>query len=162
MVSRHKDIIRLETVSHRFRRRLGLCWAKVSSYFVYWKSSLSCRYFICLTTLPVYTLCSTGQPIGPTLRVKPGDLLTVTLNNSLPAGSSVDRELYDYTHNPQNEMDEPRNMTIIYNRLVSKPNFNSVTGSLLLSSHLHHALRYRMRSPVIRVILPMASGVGTI
>lgn len=58
-----------------------------------------------------------SKPMGPTLRVKPGDALSVTLNNLLPPGSDLDRELYDYTHDPQNEIDNLVNMTIIYNRL---------------------------------------------
>eukprot|EP00814_Leptocylindrus_danicus_P002642 CAMPEP_0116035790 /NCGR_PEP_ID=MMETSP0321-20121206/20639_1 /TAXON_ID=163516 /ORGANISM="Leptocylindrus danicus var. danicus, Strain B650" /LENGTH=105 /DNA_ID=CAMNT_0003512813 /DNA_START=21 /DNA_END=335 /DNA_ORIENTATION=- len=37
-----------------------------------------------------------GGPIGPTLRVKPGDLLTVTLVNNLGPGSDLDTELYEY------------------------------------------------------------------
>jgi FtsP/CotA-like multicopper oxidase with cupredoxin domain len=58
-----------------------------------------------------------GKPIGPTLRVKPGDTLTVTLNNKLPPGTDLDRELYDYTHDPRNEISNYVNLTKIFNRL---------------------------------------------
>jgi FtsP/CotA-like multicopper oxidase with cupredoxin domain len=58
-----------------------------------------------------------GDPIGPTLRVKPGDTLTVTLNNKLPPGSDLDRELYEYTHDSKNEISDFVNLTKIFNRL---------------------------------------------
>ena len=38
-----------------------------------------------------------GSPVGPTLRVKPGDLLKVTLINNLDPVSDLDKELYAYT-----------------------------------------------------------------
>ena len=38
-----------------------------------------------------------GNPTGPTLRVKPGDVLTVTLINNLQPGLELDKELYAYT-----------------------------------------------------------------
>ena len=58
-----------------------------------------------------------NKPMGPTLRVKPGDTLTVTLQNNLPTSTPLDRELYNYIQDEQNEINDPINMTIIYNRL---------------------------------------------
>jgi FtsP/CotA-like multicopper oxidase with cupredoxin domain len=56
-------------------------------------------------------------PVGPTIRLKPGDLLTVTLENELMPESNRTRELMQYVMDPQNEIDNLVNVTIIYNRL---------------------------------------------
>lgn len=58
-----------------------------------------------------------ASPIGPTIRVKPGDTLKVTLNNNLAPGTDLDRELNAYVMDPQNAVDNDVNVTIIYNRL---------------------------------------------
>ena len=58
-----------------------------------------------------------GEPCGPTLRVRPGDTLKVTLINNLPAMTSTENELYNYIQDPQNEIDNLVNVTAIYNRL---------------------------------------------
>ena len=42
-----------------------------------------------------------GEPCGPTLRVSPGDVLVVTLENKIMV-SDVDRALYDYVMDPSN------------------------------------------------------------
>jgi hypothetical protein len=55
-----------------------------------------------------------GLPVGPTLRVKPGDTLRVTLVNNLPSVSAIDRELWDYVYNPESDY---VNVSRIYNRL---------------------------------------------
>ena len=55
-----------------------------------------------------------GAPMGPTLRVKPGDTLKVTLNNLLDPPSAHDLELRDYVYDPTSD---PLNLTIISNRL---------------------------------------------
>jgi hypothetical protein len=55
-----------------------------------------------------------GLPFGPTLRVKPGDTLRVTLVNNLPSVSAIDRELWDYVYNPEANY---VNVSRIYNRL---------------------------------------------
>ena len=55
-----------------------------------------------------------GAPMGPTLRVKPGDTLKVTLNNLLDPASAHDLELRDYITDPTSD---PLNLTIISNRL---------------------------------------------
>jgi FtsP/CotA-like multicopper oxidase with cupredoxin domain len=65
-----------------------------------------------------------GAPIGPTLRVKPGDVLAVTLQNNLPAGSSLDRELYNYVMDPVNEANNEANVTIVFNRLAANGNIH--------------------------------------
>ena len=57
------------------------------------------------------------EPYGPTLRVKAGDTLRVTLINNLPAMTSQEQELYNYIQDPQNEIDNLVNVTAIYNRL---------------------------------------------
>ena len=62
---------------------------------------------------PLYNGC----PLGPTIRVKPGDILKVKLNNFLPPGSDTDHQLYAYTHNEQNEQNDLTNMTIVFDRL---------------------------------------------
>lgn len=64
-----------------------------------------------------------GKPIGPTLRVSPGDTVSVTLKNSLPPVSDLDRELYAYTHDKANEQ-QVANFTSIYNRLSLIGNVN--------------------------------------
>lgn len=58
-----------------------------------------------------------GKPVGPTLRVKPGDEVSLTLRNDLPPSPDIDRELLSYILDPQNEMNDEANVTIIYNRL---------------------------------------------
>jgi hypothetical protein len=55
-----------------------------------------------------------GLPIGPTLRLKPGDTFRVTLVNNLPSVSAVDRELWDYVYNPESDY---VNVSRVYNRL---------------------------------------------
>lgn len=65
------------------------------------------------------------KPIGPTLRVKPGDLLTVTLNNNLDPGTDLDRELYSYILDPESE---DINVTIIANRLDEIGNVVSIAN----------------------------------
>jgi len=66
-------------------------------------------------TSPLYN----GRPVGPTLRVKPGDTLTVNLVNRQEPGTATDRELYEYTTNPRDARDDDVNVTIITNRLSS-------------------------------------------
>jgi len=56
-----------------------------------------------------------GEAVGPTLRAKPGDTVSVTLNNLLPPGSDLDRELFAYIND---EAADDVNVTIIYNRLT--------------------------------------------
>jgi FtsP/CotA-like multicopper oxidase with cupredoxin domain len=60
-----------------------------------------------------------GKPVGPTLRVKPGDTLRVTLVNNLDATSmdhapEVSRSLYYYIYNDKSDF---VNVSRIYNRL---------------------------------------------
>lgn len=52
--------------------------------------------------------------MGPTLRLKPGDLLTVTLNNRLDPSPALDKELNAYVMDPTSD---DGNVTVIYNRL---------------------------------------------
>ena len=82
-----------------------------------------------------------NSPMGPTLRVKPGDTLTVTLVNNLPKATSVDRELYDYVYDEQHEMNDFVNTTIIYNRLdeignLFNPKFG-YWGTNYVNLHFH-------------------------
>jgi L-ascorbate oxidase len=84
-----------------------------------------------------------GGPVGPTLRVKPGDLLTVTLNNNLVASPPRDLELLEYIQDPQNEIDDDANVTKIYNRLSSEGNLDhpqfGFWGYSLANIHFHGA-----------------------
>ena len=82
-----------------------------------------------------------GGPIGPTLRVKPGDTLTVTLLNLQRPTTDYVRELTDYVMDPQNELDDLANVTIIYNRLdefgnYGKPKFGFF-GFNYVNVHFH-------------------------
>ena len=84
-----------------------------------------------------------GGPVGPTLRVRPGDVLTVTLNNNLPPSPLRDIELLHYIQNPQNEVDNYVNVTKIYNRLdeignAHNPEFG-FWGFNLANLHFHGA-----------------------
>jgi FtsP/CotA-like multicopper oxidase with cupredoxin domain len=82
-------------------------------------------------------------PVGPTLRVRPGDLLTVTLNNNLPPSPSRDIELLRYIQDPKNEIDDYVNVTKIYNRLDEIGNTHSPEfgfwGFNLANLHFHGA-----------------------
>ncbi|CAB9519108.1 Multicopper oxidase [Seminavis robusta] len=84
-----------------------------------------------------------GGPVGPTLRVIPGDTLRVTLNNNLPPSPPGDIELLNYVKNPQNEIDSYVNVTKIYNRLSSIGNVYNPEygfwGFNLASLHFHGA-----------------------
>ena len=84
-----------------------------------------------------------GGPIGPTLRVKPGDTLTVTLINNLAPGSDLDRELYDYTHDPQAQKANDANMTIVYNRLDSIGNILNPPIAPTCPCYYHWGLHYQ-------------------
>lgn len=84
-----------------------------------------------------------GGPVGPTLRVKPGDLLTVHLVNNLPPSSTSDRELLAYIQDPRNEMQNLANVTKVFNRLspignVYDPEFG-FWGFSLQNLHFHGA-----------------------
>mmetsp|Transcript_3218 Transcript_3218/g.6048 ORF Transcript_3218/g.6048 Transcript_3218/m.6048 type:complete len:591 (+) Transcript_3218:145-1917(+) len=85
-----------------------------------------------------------GEPIGPTLRVKPGDTLRVTLVNNLRPMTESERELYEYVQDPANEEANEANVTVIYNRLdasngnVYNPTFG-FWGLNLVNLHFHGA-----------------------
>ena len=49
--------------------------------------------------------------------MKPGDTVTVTLNNNLAPSPELDRELNAYVMDPANLEDNEANVTVIYNRL---------------------------------------------
>jgi FtsP/CotA-like multicopper oxidase with cupredoxin domain len=55
-----------------------------------------------------------GAAIGPTLRVRPGDTLTITLQNNLAPSPALDHELHAYVMDPRSD---DANVTAIYNRL---------------------------------------------
>mmetsp|Transcript_24682 Transcript_24682/g.38025 ORF Transcript_24682/g.38025 Transcript_24682/m.38025 type:complete len:605 (-) Transcript_24682:603-2417(-) len=82
-----------------------------------------------------------GNPIGPTLRVKPGDTLTVTLNNNLDPSPAYDRELMEYVQNPNSD---ESNVTIIYNRLTANGNIYDSDygywGLNYMNLHFHGAM----------------------
>jgi FtsP/CotA-like multicopper oxidase with cupredoxin domain len=89
-----------------------------------------------IRTSPQYNKCG----VGPTLRVKPGDTLVVNLHNNLPAGSDLDVELYQVTHDPNSD---PVNRTIIANRLSLVGNQGSPAfgyyGASYMNLHFHGA-----------------------
>jgi FtsP/CotA-like multicopper oxidase with cupredoxin domain len=82
-----------------------------------------------------------GAPVGPTLRVKPGDTLAVTLENKLPPPTDLDRELYGYIQDPVSEEEDELNVTIIYNRLDEAGNIHNPTfgfwGLNYMNLHFH-------------------------
>jgi FtsP/CotA-like multicopper oxidase with cupredoxin domain len=90
-----------------------------------------------------YAPAFNGGPIGPTLRVKPGDMLRVTLQNNLDTSAPRDLELLQYIQDPQNEENDPINVTIIYNRLSSIGNLYEPEygfwGLNLQNIHFHGA-----------------------
>ena len=55
-----------------------------------------------------------GLPVGPTLIVRQGDTMKVTLRNSLPPGSDLDKALYAYVRDPASD---EHNVTAIVNRI---------------------------------------------
>lgn len=55
-----------------------------------------------------------GLPVGPTLIVRQGDTMRVTLRNSLPPSSDLDKELYAYVRDPDSD---EHNVTAIANRI---------------------------------------------
>lgn len=82
-----------------------------------------------------------GKAMGPTLRVKPGDTVTVHLVNNLEPVSGYDRELYNYLRDP---MSDPINATIIANRLspqgfIWNPAFG-YWGLHFMNLHFHGAM----------------------
>jgi hypothetical protein len=92
-----------------------------------------------------------GGAVGPTLRVKPGDILTVTLNNKMDPSPARDLELNDYVLNTSSD---DANVTVIYNRLTAIGNLvrfqngrNKSSGifpychSFELSMHLYRAFQ---------------------
>jgi hypothetical protein len=66
-----------------------------------------------------------GGTVGPTIRLKPGDIFKVNLKNSLEPGSAMDRELSGYVMDIQNNIDSDANVTTIYNRLSTNGNIVS-------------------------------------
>jgi len=58
-----------------------------------------------------------GGPIGPTLRLKPGDLLIVTLNNDLEPSDGDEMDNLDFVQDPDSETDDPARVAMVYNRL---------------------------------------------
>jgi FtsP/CotA-like multicopper oxidase with cupredoxin domain len=72
-----------------------------------------------------------GAAVGPTLRVKPGDKLTVTLNNNLDPSPAHDKELYSYV---MDRTSDDANVTIVYNRLTEIGNIVSIENQLPAST----------------------------
>lgn len=63
-----------------------------------------------------------GEPVGPTLRVSPGDTLRVTLVNTLET-SALDRELQEYVM-------DPKSVSVVIERFV----IYNVRRNLLIAS----------------------------
>jgi Multicopper oxidase len=86
-----------------------------------------------------------GAAVGPTLRVKPGDTLTVTLNNNLDPSPAHDKDLYSYVMDPTSD---DANVTIVYNRLTEIGNIVSSAIQLPVSTCVFHC-RSLLHSPII-------------
>jgi FtsP/CotA-like multicopper oxidase with cupredoxin domain len=84
-----------------------------------------------------------GAAVGPTLRVKPGDTLTVTLKNNLDPSPAHDKELYSYI---MDRSSNDANVTIVYNRLTDIGNIVSSTIQLPASTCVFHC-RWFTHSP---------------
>jgi len=85
-----------------------------------------------------------GNAMGPTIRVKPGDSVSITLKNNLDHISSQERELLDYVYNPESEVLNELNVTIVYNSLTSEgysggePKYG-FWGNNFMNLHIHGA-----------------------
>jgi FtsP/CotA-like multicopper oxidase with cupredoxin domain len=76
-----------------------------------------------------------GQPMGPTLKVKPGDVLTLTLNNQLSPISEDQAEMMAKLHDGDADAAE---VTKLYNRLQDDGNmFGPQWGQNYMNIHLH-------------------------
>ena len=58
--------------------------------------------------------CYNGQPMGPTIKVKPGDVLTITLDNNLAPSSEEEKAMMTTVKDPKADTAE---VTKLYNRL---------------------------------------------
>ena len=77
---------------------------------------------------------------GPTLRVKPGDVITLTLVNNLPPSSPEDKEKMKMMKaaNPDPSSEDFASVTKIYNRLQDDGNINGeFWGHSYQNIHLH-------------------------
>jgi FtsP/CotA-like multicopper oxidase with cupredoxin domain len=87
-----------------------------------------------------YAPAYNGAPVGPTLRLKPGDTLTVILINNLEPESEYAKELKTYTSDPTNNR---TNVTIIENRLSEIGEFHDPAfgywGHNFMNLHWHGA-----------------------
>jgi len=85
-----------------------------------------------------------GKAMGPTIRVKPGDLVSITLKNNLEHSTSQERELLKYVYNPRSELSDELNVTIAYNSLTregyagGKPKYG-FWGKNYMNLHIHGA-----------------------
>jgi FtsP/CotA-like multicopper oxidase with cupredoxin domain len=84
-----------------------------------------------------------GFPVGPTLRVKPGDTISLTLKNNLSPGSAVDRSLYEYVSDPESFIKNYTNLTIVSDRLSAVGNPSAPVygfwGLQYMNIHFHGA-----------------------
>lgn len=76
-----------------------------------------------------------GQPMGPTLKVKPGDVLTLTLDNQLPTSSAADKAKMAMLKDPTADAN---NVTKMYNRLKADGSLSGEQwGQHFMNIHLH-------------------------
>jgi len=85
-----------------------------------------------------------GNAVGPTIRVKPGDLVTITLKNNLEPSSDTEKELFNYVYNPASEAMDELNVTIAYNSLTSDGYYGAAPkygywGHNYMNLHIHGA-----------------------
>lgn len=72
-----------------------------------------------------------GQPMGPTIKVKPGDVLTLTLDNKLAPSSEEEKAMMATVKDPNADAAE---VTKLYNRLQDDGNiYGALTLSIALS-----------------------------
>lgn len=85
-----------------------------------------------------------GNPIGPTIRIKPGDTLSVTLINNLEPSSDYDHELHEFVYDRNSEKVNDVNVSIVYNRLTAVGSvYNSLYGywgQNFMNLHFHGAM----------------------
>jgi len=71
-----------------------------------------------------------GQPMGPTIKVKPGDVLTLTLDNQLSPSSDEEKAMMTTIKDPKADATE---VTKLYNRLQDN---GSIYGNVASSGNL--------------------------
>lgn len=89
-----------------------------------------------------YAPAYNGGPVGPTIRLKPGDTFIVTVKNNLPPESAYAKQLKKYIEDPASNLS---NVTIIENRLSAIGEYHKSQfgywGQNFMNIHFHGARR---------------------